>query len=277
MKKSTSTNMIVLKPTRVKPKPGDLFVCNMRGERWIAGRVIHDQANMFGGGGNEVLLYFYSMHVTDPGKLRPPFEPELLIPPVVTNTAAWRDGVFKTIANYPLFPEERLPRHYFRTSITAADGDPVFVDEFDVPGPRPAPGDYWDGAGLDSYAGIDIVLSRALGIPLAPDEIADDSDDLLHDESGPSVVLLLPGAGSEPVPDIDEIEAPLDAAVSRQGVGRLEGHGFDLNRNMWDIRFYGPDADALADSMLPILRELNLPGAYLVKKSPGKKNVRVDL
>jgi hypothetical protein len=166
------TNMIVLEPSRTKPRAGDLFVCNMRGERWIAGRVVHLNCRMMSReDGGEPLLYFYNIQVPDPATLRPPFKPDLLIPPIITNFLGWRRGYFKTLGNYPLTPEERLPRHYFLRSllpITWDHPDASYCDEFSNPSPRPSPGEPWKGSGLSGYLYIDELLSEAIGIPPVP-------------------------------------------------------------------------------------------------------------
>jgi hypothetical protein len=126
--------MVVLKPSRRKPKSGDLFVCNMRGERWIAGRVMHNRCKMMSGTGNEFLLYSYRMQVSDPVMLRPPFGPDLLIPPIITNALGWRLGLFETLDKSPLEPEEVLAKHYFSTIWV----DPRYCDELVTLHPLPA-------------------------------------------------------------------------------------------------------------------------------------------
>lgn len=163
------TNMIASGPRQRMPKPGDLFAVNMLGKIWVVGRVIHMDSQMLGGGGDEPLIYFYKMSVNDPELLRPPFKPDLLIPPVVTSTKCWKLRFFRTLGNYPVLTEERLARHYFsRKSMT---GDRVyFVDEFQEPSPIPLESEYCATSGLTTYTGIDDLLSAAMGIQPASDE-----------------------------------------------------------------------------------------------------------
>ena len=274
------TNMIVLKPSRRKPKAGDLFVCNMRGERWVAGRVIHNQCKMMSGTGNEFLLYFYGMQVSDPAKLRPPFKPDLLIPPIITNALGWRIGLFETIANHPLASGEVLPRHYFLRSGASIEWDDPraeYVDEFKEPSPHPGPGELWGWSGLSGYANVDTDLSRALGMELAWDpweELKRPQTDLVLE--GASVVVYIAAPEDDPEFGLDEIEDPLVEALDRAGVGSLEGHGFDLVRGLADIRFVGPSPARIRDVVLPVLKKLKPPpGSFMVVG--GKRPKRIEL
>ncbi|MFG0285197.1 MAG: Imm26 family immunity protein [Phycisphaerales bacterium JB039] len=267
------TNMIVLKPSRRKPKSGDLFVCNMRGERWIAGRVIHNRCKMMSGTGNEFLLYFYRMQVSDPVMLRPPFKPDLLIPPIITNALGWRIGLFETLGNYPLQPEEVLGKHYF-SSIWV---DPKYCDEFGDASPPPGPGDYLGEGGLSGYANVDTDLSKALGMELAWDpweELKRPQTDLVLE--GASVVIYIAAPEDDPQFGLDEIEDPLAEALERAGVGTIEGHGFDLVRGLAVVRLIGQSAEKIRDVVRPVLKRLNPPhGSFMVVG--GKRPERIDL
>lgn len=62
------TNMIVVGPRvrRPRPRAGDLLVGNLRGERWIAGRVVHMNCRMCADtDGQEPLYDFYRLEVRE--------------------------------------------------------------------------------------------------------------------------------------------------------------------------------------------------------------------
>lgn len=164
------TNLVVLKHTRKRPVRGDLFVCNVKGEKWLAGRVIRDDAK---GGGWEpewFLIYIYDMDVSDPQNIETPIKPKLLIPPEVTNKTPWTSGVFQTLRSTELLPEEILPQHCFlspKYDRTLGHEVPNYVDE---------DGNQLDKkyepcgiSGLGSYRWTDDRISEALGIEPAPE------------------------------------------------------------------------------------------------------------
>jgi hypothetical protein len=270
------TNMIVLKPTRRKPVAGDLFVCNMRGERWVAGRVVHTNCRMMSReDGIEALLYFYRMMIADPAALRPPLKPDLLIPPIITNFLGWRHGYFQTLGNYPLAREERLPRHYFLQScypVGADDPRAVFCDEYGERSPRPERGEYWGGSGLSSYRWIDDRLSEALGIPCVPEE----EDEHAPLECAEDEVILFVPAPDDATIDIHRIEGCAAEALLAADAGGLEGDGYDLQAKRWDVRFVGPSPAKMAKALLPVLKKCDLPpGAFLLVG--GRRTKRINL
>jgi hypothetical protein len=288
-KQLPATNMIVLGPgTRTPPRAGDLFVCNMRGERWVAGRVVHTNCRMMSReDGHEPLLYFYRMDVDDPMKLRPPFRPDLLIPPEITNFLGWKYGYFKTIGNYPMNPEERLPRHYFMLSLNPIQwGDPeaVYCDEFYDKSPQPGKYNIGRGSGLASYRGIDDCLSEALGIPLVPDEDAK-ATAISARRIAMSRVAARAGGVIIYVPlrdgyDPSNLEASIETAVREAKVGSWEGHGTDLERNLHDIRFEGDNARSLAQLIRRVIQgsDLQIPdGWYMtIRYDEDDEEIRIN-
>ncbi|HYE62987.1 MAG TPA: Imm26 family immunity protein [Phycisphaerales bacterium] len=159
-------NMMVIRRSRHQPEPGDLFALNMRGERWVIGRVINNNAVGLAPGAN--LLYFYRMEVKDPldpTAITTPITPDLLIPPTITNDRGWTTGFYLHLRNAPLQPQELLPRHVFKSVLFPEDDPRSFVDEYQKQTPPPEPGLIIGRAGLASYSIIDVYLSRALGIP----------------------------------------------------------------------------------------------------------------
>jgi hypothetical protein len=157
------TNFRVLKPSKRKPVPGDIFAMQLPDSSYLMGRVISTTARIYSGGGNLVMLYvfktrFNRKEVPNRSALR---TENLLLPPKLTNYLGWVRGYFETIASFPLEEGEVLPTHCFY--------DPLYRKYFDesnneLPGPIEPVGDYV----LDSYRTIDDAVSDAIGIPQAP-------------------------------------------------------------------------------------------------------------
>lgn len=162
MEKSlTNTNMRVLRRTKPKLRPGDVFAYLMPDNLFRFGRVIRTDA-IIGGFPNCILLYFYRA-VSERKEEIPRLESnDLLIAPRGTNKLPWTRGYFETIAFQPLGSNDVLGSHCF--------WDPAFkcyrdADNNVLPNKIEPCGFY----GLDSYRTIDDALSKALGFPLAPD------------------------------------------------------------------------------------------------------------
>lgn len=154
-------NMRVLKKSRRRPKPGDIFIFQMPDKLYRYGRVIRVDATI-GGFPGCTLLYIYS--VTSETKMPVPVlkRDELLLPPKGTNRQPWLKGYFETLEYRQLELDELLPAHCF--------WDPVYERYVDADGQQldrrcePCGFD-----ALSSYRTIDDDVSKALGIPLAPD------------------------------------------------------------------------------------------------------------
>jgi hypothetical protein len=152
-----------MEPSRRKPQPGDVFAMQLPDDQYVLGRVIRNDAMASWSGQRVVLVYVLgpvreSMRLPDRVELLPP---NLLIPPLMTNRLPWSRGYFKTLGNVPIRPGEVLDRHCFETSSGR------FYDEYlnELPG-RIEPCSHW---GLHSYRTIDDAISRAIGIPSAPE------------------------------------------------------------------------------------------------------------
>lgn len=107
---------MVIRPSRHKPQVGDLFVLNMLGKRWIAGRVIRTDADALVPN-SDLLLYFYRVEPTGPDNIATPIKPDLLIPPILSSALGWRRGYYMHIRNNPLQAQELLPRHVFEDNL----------------------------------------------------------------------------------------------------------------------------------------------------------------
>jgi hypothetical protein len=154
-------NLEVLKKTRRAPVVGDVFVMRPPDGLFLFGRVIDTDADPLGVGG-ALLLYIYRVRAAAPVPLPKLCIDDLLLPPIMTNRQPWTKGYFEHVANVPITTADRLVQHCFK------DTRGWYFDERGRRLSAPiAPVGEW---GLHSYRTIDDEISKALGIPLAPDE-----------------------------------------------------------------------------------------------------------
>lgn len=156
-----NTNLEVLKRSKQKPKPGDIFVLKMKGKEAFAfGRVISVTAKIKSMV-NCILIYIYDSFSNEKNKIPVLSKENLLIPPRMINELPWSKGYFEIVDNKPLTNEDVFKQHCF------AEFTGRFYDEHNNQlKERIEPcGEY----GLDSYRTIDDDISQALGIPLADD------------------------------------------------------------------------------------------------------------
>jgi hypothetical protein len=166
MQVSPECNLMILRRSRHRPAPGDVFVANALGKRWIAGRVIVVDSTAKGGNSDDgILLYVYKQEFASPADIKTPLKPELLFAPIVVSRSSWTEGYFVHLFNAPLQPEELLARHVFRKS-SSSKQNPQFQDEYRREVDPPKPGEWCGRSGLSF--GIDYEVSHALGLPYPP-------------------------------------------------------------------------------------------------------------
>jgi hypothetical protein len=157
------TNMQILKPSRVKPRSGDVFALRMR-NWYVFGRVVSTEAKAGWDMPGAILIYIFKfrahdMHPPSAGELVPK---NLLVSPMMTNRLPWSRGYFQTLTNLPpRRGDDILALHCFRSSA----GKYFDENAIELPGPVEPCGDW----GLHSFRTIDDEISSALGIPRAPD------------------------------------------------------------------------------------------------------------
>lgn len=157
------TNMRILNPSRKKNRPGSVFALQMPDGLFSFGRLVNTDANAGFGPGAQLIYLFKdrseSKNVPPRSQLR--YE-RLLLPPLMTNRLPWSRGYFETIAEMPFEDGEILKQHCFYSRIFNKYFD-EHADE--LPQPSEPVGMY----GLGSYRTIDDAVSKALGIPLVPE------------------------------------------------------------------------------------------------------------
>jgi hypothetical protein len=156
------TNLRVMRPSRRKPKAGDVFTLQPAEERYLFGRVVSTEASI-GPMEGCVLVYLFrteSAVKEVPGRVELKVD-RLLVPPIMTNRLPWSRGLFETVAELAFEPGEVLAQHCFRRS----NGQYFDEANHELPGPVEPVGDW----GLHSFRTIDDLVSDALGIPRVPD------------------------------------------------------------------------------------------------------------
>jgi hypothetical protein len=154
------TNLAVLRKTRRAPEAGDIFVMQPPDGQFLFGRIVDPRAEI-GPIKPCVMVYVYRTRASE--KIPVPMLSckELLVPPILTNKLPWSRGYFEFVEQRPMRQGERLTQHCF------VDSSGRYFDERStrITGPVEPVGTW----GLDSYRTIDDKISKALGIPLAPD------------------------------------------------------------------------------------------------------------
>lgn len=157
-------NLAVLRKTRRAPEAGDVFVMQPPDGEFLFGRVISTEAEV-GPMKGCVLIYVYRSRSRQKTPVPELLREDLLVPPVMTNKLPWTRGYFEHVENRPLALTDCLAEHCFERSWTSPA---QYYDDrgHRLSGPIPPVGEY----GLQSYRTIDDKISKALGIPLAPDD-----------------------------------------------------------------------------------------------------------
>jgi hypothetical protein len=142
---------------------GDIFVMLPPDGKYLFGRVVSTSA-LAGPSMPANLIYVFKARspvksIPDASELR---TDRFLIAPLMINRLPWSKGYFETLANRRLGEDEILKQHCFRSS----EGR-WYYDEHcrELSGPI-EPCGRW---GMHSYRTLDDDISKALGIPLAPD------------------------------------------------------------------------------------------------------------
>ncbi|WP_460853404.1 Imm26 family immunity protein [Nocardioides montaniterrae] len=154
------TNLRVLKASRKKPEPGDIFALQPARDLFLFGQVV--LADFYGPMPNTYLIYVYdhksASSEPDLGKLVPE---RLLVAPLFINRIPWTKGLFENVTRREL-DGHVLQHHRFR------DWNGQVVDEHGEVSVarRGLVGQY----ALSSYRWLDDHVSDALGIRRAAED-----------------------------------------------------------------------------------------------------------
>jgi hypothetical protein len=164
MMSPVQTNMRVLNPSRKKNRAGSVFTLQMPDGLFSFGRLVSTDVNAGMGPGAQLIYVFSYRSQSKELPLRTELRSKkLLLPPLMTNRLPWTRGYFETIAEMPFEDGEILTQHCFRDSVFDRYRD---EQGNELPGPTEPVGRY----GLHSFRTIDDAVSKALGIPLVPEE-----------------------------------------------------------------------------------------------------------
>lgn len=154
------------KPSRSRLHAGDVFAMQLPDGRYLFGRVVRTDTNCFAPGC--ILVYVFRYLSNSPTPPRRLHVEDLLIPPQTINRLGWSRGYLMTVARRPFEDGERMPVHYFMER-RGRFGRIRFLDEDRQLLGQPPEGTKVGWSGLGNYRTLDDEVSKALGIPMAPD------------------------------------------------------------------------------------------------------------
>jgi hypothetical protein len=158
------TNMRVLNPSRKKNRAGSVFALQMLDGLFSFGRLVKTDVNAgFGPGAQLIYVFKYRSESKELPHRSEVRAERLLLPPLMTNRLPWSRGYFETIAEMPFEDGDVLKQHCFYSSTFDKYFD-EYADEL------LQPVDPVRMYGLESYRTIDDAVSKALDIPLVPED-----------------------------------------------------------------------------------------------------------
>lgn len=170
--KHENINLEFLKKSKKILRPGDIFVLKPKGHDYYFGRVIDTNVESGFGSGNAILIYIYNVTSNDKSKVPELRKENLLIPPAMINRLGWSRGYFENVMFKELAKEDILEVHCFwDPPLKGISGGELSKGKYmnekgeQLDGPHEPVGQY----GLGNHRVIDDAISKALGIPLAPD------------------------------------------------------------------------------------------------------------
>jgi hypothetical protein len=153
-------NMQVIRKSRKRAIPGDIFVYQLPDNLYRYGRII--RTDVSGGGFSScILLYFYRLDSWQKTPIPDLDKDDLLIPPQMTDRYFWTHGYFETIEHRELGQEDVWPVHCFWDLVYKR-----YVDEYGDPLAR-----RYEPCGTFLYRTkitLDDDISKALGFLLSP-------------------------------------------------------------------------------------------------------------
>jgi hypothetical protein len=161
MEQMPQTNMMLQDPFKKDLHVGDVFRLKYPGPKFIFGRIMRMDC-VIAGMPKAILVYVYAGESTIEKTPSVLDKSRLLVAPAFINKLGFSRGFMPVVTNMPVKETDFLPRHCFR------DFPNKFRDEHgEIVDPIEPIGEY----GLGNYRTLDDAISKALKIPLAPDEV----------------------------------------------------------------------------------------------------------
>ena len=155
-------NMKRLKRYRKKLLPGDIFVLQIQEATFHFGRIVATNCRVRVAEGG-ILIYVYNTSSSDKTDIPSLSKHDLLMPPTMTSREPWTHGYFNVVASRHFEEGDLWTPHCFLSR-----WDNRYYDEYNhqLPERREPCGHYsWS-----TIMGLDKGVSRALGIPISPDD-----------------------------------------------------------------------------------------------------------
>jgi hypothetical protein len=160
---SSPINMQRQRRSTAPPQAGDIFAIKPLDLPFLFGRVIRTDS-MIGGFSNVILIYIYKMRSHDKYAIPQLNRSDLLVAPIGTNQRPWSEGFFETVQRKPLDQSDVLSQHCFFDAMRTKP--PFYLDEMGAPLLHEF--EPCGTFGLTGYYYIDVLISEALGIEIAP-------------------------------------------------------------------------------------------------------------
>lgn len=215
---------------------GDIFGMQVPPKGWVFGRVIRTDAYL----GDNLVIYIYDVVQPEPRPTPKLSRSQLLIPPFITNEH-WIGRYVVPLERRSLEPGEAFDRHCFHSGR-------LLYDEYSNKIEHPF--EPYSEGGISPPLCFDDEISRALGIPLVPEDQKrpPPAKRVRHSKAeleGPGTITLrfpIDPDAQDAAGDVEGLEHRLGAALKKAKAEGWEGHGFDPAEGTCETHFQGPHA-----------------------------------
>jgi hypothetical protein len=241
---------------------GTLIKFTLNKSTSLLGRVIRDDANLWGLG-DDYILYIYKPECKPTPKCKVPGPEQLLLPPMIISDEGWRFGKFKTLRVEPVGPDESLPRHLFASS-TSSTG---YVDHTGAETAKPA-------ATLQLHIGtwehtfVSMIAERAaaaLGVP------AETPAPPPPPAVRPGVTLYIDMESGVADTPLDRGEIADELADALGDLADLGDEGSNLKTGEMEIEFDGTKVAAIEKKILSTLKRMGITKGVRVVARGGRR------
>jgi hypothetical protein len=228
----------------------------------LLGRVIRDDANLWGLG-DDYILYIYKPECKPTPKCKVPGPEHLLLPPMIISDEGWRFGKFKTLRVEPVGPDEALPRHLFASS-TSSTG---YVDHTGAEAAKPLAASQLH-IGTWEHAFVSMIAERAaaaLGVP------AETPAPPPPPAVRPGVTLYIDMESGVADTPLDRGEIADELADALGDLADLGDEGSNLKTGEMEIEFDGTKVAAIEKKILSTLKRMGITKGVRVVARGGRR------